>query len=83
MTLSFLSLLLDQGLDPRLFVPALDAAQSQLQCLSCPKGHRDRAHTQGEGFGSFFSAQVSEKLLSTVLAPELFPALRDQTHLVI
>lgn len=36
MTVSFLSLLLGQGPDPRLFVPALDAAQSQQGDLGDP-----------------------------------------------
>lgn len=84
-SVSFLSLLLDQGLDSRLFVPALDAAQSQQQCLTLPAdlSQRSLGTQRGQGFGSFFGCRNGkDKHLSTVLTAELFPGLTDQTQLV-
>lgn len=82
-SLSFLSLLLDQGLDSRFFVPALDTAQSQQPCLTLPADQRSLGTQRGQGFGSFFGCRNGKnKHLSTVVAPELFPGLPDQTQLV-
>lgn len=81
--MSFLSLLLEQGLDSWLFVGALDAAQSQLQCLPLPSWPvpKELGTQRGQGLATL-AAGMAERHLSTALAAELFPGLRDQPQLV-